>query len=167
MLNRKTTPPDGAGRNRRRDARRGAGAKSTPERRRFVIASSSRRDISKSTEANGKRTHTASSIAEAEKRLQNGGGDRPGPHPIHGGPDRNDQDLAAPGAGAWLHHLRRHQRRAAGQSESRRPGRVAHQTAQPGRRNRHGPGGGGTRQAARARATRGTTGRGFAAGNSG
>src|SRR5579862_5857138 len=79
MLNRKTTPPNGAGRNRRRDGRHGAGAKSTPERRRFVIASSSRRDISKSPETNGKRTHTASSIAEAEKRLQNGGATTPAP----------------------------------------------------------------------------------------
>src|SRR5208282_5181437 len=79
MLNRKTTPPHGAGRNRGRDARRGAGAKSTPERRRFVIASSSRRDISKSPETNGKNRHTASSIAEAEKRLQNGGVAAPAP----------------------------------------------------------------------------------------
>ena len=73
MLNRKTTP-NGAGRNRRRDVRRGAGAKPVPERRRFVVSSSSRRDASKTPEANGKgRTHTATSIAEAEKRLQNGG----------------------------------------------------------------------------------------------
>jgi RNA polymerase primary sigma factor len=73
MLNRKTMP-NGAGRNRRRDVRRGAGAKPVPERRRFVVSSSSRRDVSKSPDANGKgRTHTATSIAEAEKRLQNGG----------------------------------------------------------------------------------------------
>jgi RNA polymerase primary sigma factor len=78
MLNRKTTPPNGAGRNRRRDVRRGAGAKSSPERRRFVVSSNSRRDISKLPEANGKsRAHTATSIAEAEKRLQNGGATAP------------------------------------------------------------------------------------------
>ena len=70
MLNRKATPPNGAGRNRRRDVRRGAGTKSSPERRRFVISSHSRREISRSPQGNGKsRTHTATSIAEAEKRL--------------------------------------------------------------------------------------------------
>jgi len=78
MLNRKTTPPNGAGRNRRRDVRRGAGAKTSPERRRFVVSSHSRRDISKLPETNGKgRAHTATSIAEAEKRLQNGGAAAP------------------------------------------------------------------------------------------
>jgi len=77
MLNRKTTP-NGAGRNRRRDVRRGSGAKPSPERRRFVVSSKSRRDFSKLPEANGKnRTHTATSIAEAEKRLQNGGAAAP------------------------------------------------------------------------------------------
>jgi RNA polymerase primary sigma factor len=80
MLNRKTTPPNGAERNRRRDTRQSAGAKSSPERRRFVISSSARRDVSKSPEAGGKnRTHTATSIAEAEKRLQNGGTGAPAP----------------------------------------------------------------------------------------
>ena len=78
MLNRKTTPPNGAGHNRRRDVRRGAGAKSSPERRRFVVSNNSRRDISKLPETNGKgRAHTATSIAEAEKRLQNGGATAP------------------------------------------------------------------------------------------
>ena len=73
MLNRKATPPNGAGRNRRRDVRRGAGAKSPPERRRCVMSSDARREMSRSPEATGKnRTHTATSIAEAEKRLQNG-----------------------------------------------------------------------------------------------
>jgi RNA polymerase primary sigma factor len=73
MLNRKPMPPNGAGRNRRRDVRRGAGAKS-PERRRFVISSSARRDVSRLPESNGKnRTHTATSIQEAEKRLSSGG----------------------------------------------------------------------------------------------
>src|SRR5215475_8818775 len=73
MLNRKTTPPNGAGRNRRRDVRRGTGTKSSPERRRFVISSHSRREISRVPEGAGKgRTHTPSTIAEAEKRLQNG-----------------------------------------------------------------------------------------------
>src|SRR5215471_16595343 len=73
MLNRKTTPPNGAGRNRRRDVRRGTGTKSSPERRRFVISSHARREISRPPEGNGKgRSHTPSTIAEAEKRLQNG-----------------------------------------------------------------------------------------------
>ena len=73
MLNRKTTPQNGAGRNRRRDVRRGAGTKSSPERRRFVISSNARRENPRSPEGNGKgRTHTATSIAEAEKRLQSG-----------------------------------------------------------------------------------------------
>ena len=48
-------------------------AKSSPERRRFVISSNARRDNPQSPEGNGKgRTHTATSIAEAEKRLQSG-----------------------------------------------------------------------------------------------
>jgi RNA polymerase primary sigma factor len=78
MLNRKTkTPtrtPNSAARNRRRDARRGAGAASSPKRRRFVISSSARRNSSKLPESNGKsRTHTVTSIAEAEKRLHHSG----------------------------------------------------------------------------------------------
>jgi RNA polymerase primary sigma factor len=73
MLNRKPMPPNGGGRNRRRDVRRDAGAK-PPERRRFVISSSARREASRLPESNGKnRTHTATSIQEAEKRLSNGG----------------------------------------------------------------------------------------------
>ena len=73
MLNRKTTPPNGAGRNRRRDVRRGAGTKSSPERRRFVISSNARRESSRSSESTGKgRTQANPSIAEADKRLQNG-----------------------------------------------------------------------------------------------
>ena len=73
MLNRKTTPPNGAGRNRRRDVRRGAGMKSSPERRRFVISGSTRRDVANLPETNGKnRTSAVASIAEAEKRLSNG-----------------------------------------------------------------------------------------------
>jgi RNA polymerase primary sigma factor len=72
MLNRKTTPPNGAGRNRGRDVRRGAGSK--PERRRFVISSSARRESTKLPDTNGKnRSQTATPIVEAEKRLANGG----------------------------------------------------------------------------------------------
>ena len=74
MLNRKTRTPNSTARNRHRDVRRGAGAKSSPKRRRFVISSSTRRNISRLTESHGKsRTHTATSIAEAEKRLQHSG----------------------------------------------------------------------------------------------
>jgi len=73
MLNRKTTPPNGAGRNRRRDVRRGARTRSSPERRRFVISGSARRNVASLSETNGKnRTAATSSIAEAEKRLSNG-----------------------------------------------------------------------------------------------
>jgi RNA polymerase primary sigma factor len=71
MLNRKKTTPNSAKRHRRQEAKRGAKAKSSPERRRFVISSSTRRNIPKSPETGGKsRPHTATSIAEAEKRLQ-------------------------------------------------------------------------------------------------
>ena len=78
MLNRKTTPPNGAGRNRRRDVRRSAGTKSSPERRRFVISGNSRRDVAKLPETNGRnRAAAATSISEAEKRLSNGSAANP------------------------------------------------------------------------------------------
>jgi RNA polymerase primary sigma factor len=78
MLNRKTRTTNSTARSRRRDVRRGAGAKSSPKRRRFVISSSTRRNISKLPESNGKsRTHTVTSIAEAEKRLQHSGATAP------------------------------------------------------------------------------------------
>ena len=64
MLKRKTTTPKSAPRRHRQDA----GTKTVP-RRRFIISSKA----SKSVEANGKpKSHSATSIAEAEKRLQNG-----------------------------------------------------------------------------------------------
>jgi RNA polymerase primary sigma factor len=64
MLKRKTTTPKSAPRRHRQDA----GTKNVP-RRRFIISSKA----SKSVEANGKpKSHSATSIAEAEKRLQNG-----------------------------------------------------------------------------------------------
>jgi RNA polymerase primary sigma factor len=48
--------------------------KLSPKRRRFVISSSTRRNISRLPESNKKsRTHTVTSIAEAEKRLQHNG----------------------------------------------------------------------------------------------
>jgi RNA polymerase primary sigma factor len=67
MLNRKTTAPKSASRNRGRNAK----AKTAPTRRRFIISSNAKKSMDK-PEANGKPKHTASSIAEAEKRLQNG-----------------------------------------------------------------------------------------------
>jgi RNA polymerase primary sigma factor len=41
-------------------------------RRRFIISSKAKKDLPQPPEANGKTKHSASSIAEAEKRLQNG-----------------------------------------------------------------------------------------------
>jgi RNA polymerase primary sigma factor len=74
MPNRKTRTPNSTARNRRRDVRRGARTKSSPKRRRFVISSGTRRNISRLPKSNGKSgTHTATSIAEAEKRLQHSG----------------------------------------------------------------------------------------------
>jgi RNA polymerase primary sigma factor len=67
MLNRKTAAPKSASRNRGRNAK----AKTAPARRRFIISSNAKKSMDK-PEANGKSKHTASSIAEAEKRLQNG-----------------------------------------------------------------------------------------------
>jgi RNA polymerase primary sigma factor len=67
MLNRKTAVPKGTARRSARHTK----AKTAPVRRRFIISSNARKTPEK-TEANGKSKHTASSIAEAEKRLQNG-----------------------------------------------------------------------------------------------
>src|ERR1700744_1139511 len=67
MLNRKTIAPKSASRNRGRKAK----AKTAPARRRFIISSNAKKSMDK-PEANGKPKHTATSIAEAEKRLQNG-----------------------------------------------------------------------------------------------
>ncbi|MGH7951743.1 MAG: RNA polymerase sigma factor RpoD, partial [Limisphaerales bacterium] len=49
-------------------------AKTVPMRRRFIISSRAQKELPKASEANGKIRHTATSIAEAEKRLQNGNG---------------------------------------------------------------------------------------------
>jgi RNA polymerase primary sigma factor len=65
MLNRKTTAPKSASRNR------GRNAKAKTARRRFIISSNAKKSMDK-PEANGKPKHTATSIAEAERRLQNG-----------------------------------------------------------------------------------------------
>jgi RNA polymerase primary sigma factor len=67
MLNRKTTTPKSASRGHGRSAK----AKTAPARRRFIISSNAKKSMDK-PEANGKSKHSASSIAEAEKRLQNG-----------------------------------------------------------------------------------------------
>jgi RNA polymerase primary sigma factor len=65
MLKRKTTVSKSTARSNRRET----GTKTIPARRRFIISSKA----SKSLEANGKsKPHSATSIAEAEKRLQNG-----------------------------------------------------------------------------------------------
>jgi RNA polymerase primary sigma factor len=47
-------------------------AKIAPVRRRFIISSKAKKDLSKPPQTNGKSRHSATSIAEAEKRLQNG-----------------------------------------------------------------------------------------------
>jgi RNA polymerase primary sigma factor len=78
MPKRKTKTPNSTAHNRRHNVKRGAKAKSSPKRRRFVISSSTRRNIPKSPESGGKgRTHTVTSIAEAEKRLQSSGATAP------------------------------------------------------------------------------------------
>ncbi|HXE42640.1 MAG TPA: RNA polymerase sigma factor region1.1 domain-containing protein, partial [Candidatus Baltobacteraceae bacterium] len=69
MLRRKKTP--GSARKNQR-AGKSAKAKAAPMRRRFVITSSARRNAAKAPESAQKPRHTATSIAEAEKRLQNG-----------------------------------------------------------------------------------------------
>ncbi len=68
MLNRKKLTPKSGSRSRGKSVK----AKIAPVRRRFIISSKARKDLSKPTEANGKSRHSATSIAEAEKRLQNG-----------------------------------------------------------------------------------------------
>ena len=75
MLKRKTPAPS-ASRNRQRSGARSsevkAPVKAPPVRRRFIISSKARKDASKPADTNGKASaHTATSIAEAEKRLQN------------------------------------------------------------------------------------------------
>jgi RNA polymerase primary sigma factor len=70
MLRRKKSSPASASRKSHRSPGQKAGAKPAP-RRRFVITSSARRNAVASA-SNGKTKHTASSIAEAGKNLQNG-----------------------------------------------------------------------------------------------
>src|SRR5277367_6597129 len=71
MLKRKTTTPSKALSSRRAGGK-SVKPKTAPVRRRFVISSKAKKDLSKPPEANGKAKHTAGSIADAEKRLQNG-----------------------------------------------------------------------------------------------
>jgi RNA polymerase primary sigma factor len=68
MLKRKTTTPKSASQSRQTG---GKIAKTAPVRRRFIISSKAKKNLPK-PEANGKAKHTATSIADAEKRLQNG-----------------------------------------------------------------------------------------------
>src|SRR5690348_2451850 len=69
MLPRKKSPGSA---NKNQRAGKNAKAKAAPVRRRFVITSSARRNAAKAPAPVEKSRHTASSIAEAEKRLQNG-----------------------------------------------------------------------------------------------
>ncbi len=71
MLRRKKSSPDSASHKSHRNAGRKVGAKPAP-RRRFVIASSARRNAAPTPETNGKSKSAANSIAEADKRVQNG-----------------------------------------------------------------------------------------------
>ncbi len=68
MLKRKTTTPSKALSSRQA----GGKPKTAPVRRRFIISSKAKKDLSQPAETNGKAAHSASSIAEAEKRLHNG-----------------------------------------------------------------------------------------------
>jgi RNA polymerase primary sigma factor len=69
MLNRKITTSKSTSRSRGKSVK----AKTAPVRRRFIISSKARKDSPKAPESGGKgKNHSASSIAEAEKRLQNG-----------------------------------------------------------------------------------------------
>ncbi|HUB86884.1 MAG TPA: RNA polymerase sigma factor RpoD [Verrucomicrobiae bacterium] len=70
MLKRKTTTPVKASRNRHNGGK-SSKAKTPPVRRRFIISSNAKKSIAKA-EANGKSGHSAGSIADAEKRVQNG-----------------------------------------------------------------------------------------------
>ncbi len=71
MLRRRKSSPASASHKSHRNAGRKAGAKVAP-RRRFVIASSSRRNAATVPEANGKPKSAVNPVAEADKRLQNG-----------------------------------------------------------------------------------------------
>ena len=83
MLKRKTTTPSKA-LNSRRAGGKSVKPKTAPVRRRFIISSKAKKDLSKPAEANGKAKHTAGSIADAEKRLQNGHANGNGATPAPG-----------------------------------------------------------------------------------
>src|SRR3984957_906687 len=85
MSKRKTTTPSKA-LNSRRAGGKSVKPKTAPVRRRFIISSKVKKDLSKPPEANGKAKHTASSIADAEKRLQNGHANGNGTTPAPGQP---------------------------------------------------------------------------------
>jgi RNA polymerase primary sigma factor len=70
MLKRKTTPSKAL--SSRRAGGKSVKPKAVPVRRRFIISSKAKKDLSKPPEANGKTKGSTSSIADAEKRLQNG-----------------------------------------------------------------------------------------------
>src|SRR5271154_5142647 len=72
MLNRKKTTPKSASRSHRAGGK-SVKAKTAPVRRRFIISSNAKKNPVK-TETNGKAKSSTTSIAEAEKRLQNGHG---------------------------------------------------------------------------------------------
>ncbi|HEY4952698.1 MAG TPA: RNA polymerase sigma factor region1.1 domain-containing protein, partial [Verrucomicrobiae bacterium] len=71
MLKRKITAPKSAARSRPASGK-SVKTKTLPARRPFIISSKARKDLPKLAETNGKAKHSATSIAEAEKRLQNG-----------------------------------------------------------------------------------------------
>src|ERR1700722_5864728 len=85
MSKRKTTTPSKA-LNSRRAGGKSVKPKTAPVRRRFIISSKVKKDLSKPPEANGKAKHTAGSIADAEKRLQNGHANGNGTTPAPGQP---------------------------------------------------------------------------------
>jgi RNA polymerase primary sigma factor len=72
--------------NSRRTGGKSVKPKTAPVRRRFIISSKAKKDLSKPPEANGKAKHTAGSIADAEKRLQNGHANGNGVTPVPGQP---------------------------------------------------------------------------------
>ena len=79
MLKRKTTTSAKA-LHTRRTGGKSVKAKTAPVRRRFIISSNAKKSVDKPA-ANGKTEHTAGSIAEAEKRMQNGHSNGPTPAP--------------------------------------------------------------------------------------
>ncbi|HEY5296710.1 MAG TPA: RNA polymerase sigma factor RpoD [Verrucomicrobiae bacterium] len=69
MSKRKTAVPKKAANDRSKATTK---AKVAPVRRRFIISSKARKDLSATPEKNGNVKHSVNSIAEAEKRFQNG-----------------------------------------------------------------------------------------------